>query len=239
MSVKPEEFHKSVRTNKQVLKELAALITQEIQKRGGPASGWDFRFLTIIAQWLIEQGRYTMQPEGNNPGNVVGTGDAGFFTRPYNTEVVNGVRVPRPDVKFAKYSSMQYATARKFDHLKETWPFAYQAVLAGRSSDLYVTGLYPGKGKDYATAPKPSYMSGMRIRLKQTIPHYILACEDDMKEMDEIAAAIPTTPVAPGASLDYRNNITLNQNTRALQVHLLGQLKQVQQRVNAGKGVQD
>jgi len=58
MSVKPEEFHRNVRQNKQVLKELAALITAEIQKRSGPASGADFRFLIIVAQWLIEQGRH-------------------------------------------------------------------------------------------------------------------------------------------------------------------------------------
>jgi hypothetical protein len=237
MSVNPFEFHMNVRKNKQVLKDLAGLITEEIQKRGGPASGWDFRFLIIVAQWLIEQGRYTMHPEGNNPGNVMGTGDAGFFTRSYNTEIVNGVRVPRPDAKFAKYSSMQYATARKFDHLRESWPLAYQAVLAGGSSDNYVTGLYPGKGKDYATATKASYMSGMRFRLKQTIPHYILACEDDIKEMDKMAAAIPTMSSAPGTSLDYRNDLTLNKNTQAVLQQLLGQLKQVQQRVNANRGV--
>jgi hypothetical protein len=105
-------------------------------------------------------------------------------------------------------------------------------------SDDYVSSLYPGKGKDYATASKASYMSGMRFRLKQTIPHYILACEDDIKEIDAMAAAIPTTPPAPGISLDYRNDLTLNKNTHTAQEHLLAELKRVQQRVNANKGVQ-
>jgi hypothetical protein len=80
-------------------------------------------------------------------------------------------------------------------------------------------------------------MSGMRFRLKQTIPHYILACEDDIKEMDKMAAAIPTMSSAPGTSLDYRNDLTLNKNTQAVLQQLLGQLKQVQQRVNANRGV--
>jgi hypothetical protein len=240
MSVKPEEFHLNVRKNKQVLKELAGLITEEIQRRSSPQAGWDFRFLIIVAQWLIEQGRYTMAPEGNNPGNVVGKGDAGSFTRPYNKEYnpKTGVYEPRPDVPFARYSSMRYATTRKFDHLRDSWPLALQALLAGGSSDSYVHGLYPGRGKDYATAPKSGYASGMRIRLKQLIPHYILACEDDIKENDETAATIPGRTPTPGESLDYRNDLTLNKNMRSVLEHLLSELKDVQTRVNAGKGVQ-
>jgi len=96
MSVKPQQFHMNVRKNKQVLKQLATLITMEIQRRSSPPCGWDFRFMIILAQWLIERGRYTMTPQGNNPGNVMGAGDAGFFTRSYNTEFINGVRVPVP-----------------------------------------------------------------------------------------------------------------------------------------------
>ncbi len=238
MSVKPEEFHTNVRKNKQVLKDLAALITEEIQRRSSPPAGWDFRFLIIVAQWLIEQGRYTMNPKGNNPGNVMGTGDAGFFQRPDNKEFINGVWVPRPDAKFAAYSSMKFATTKKFDHLQASWPRAYQAVLAGEPSDNYANGLYVGGGKDYATAPQGSYVSGLRIRLKQTIPHYILACEDDIKEIDEMAAAIPGRTPAPGESLDYRNNVDLNKNMRSVMENLLDELKKLQERVNTGKSVQ-
>jgi hypothetical protein len=238
MFVKPEDFAKNIRGNKVVLKELAVLITDEIQSRSSPPAGWDFRFLLIVAQWLIEQGGYTMTPEGNNPGNVVGTGDRGFFTRSYNTEFDKGVRVPRPDVKFAKYSTIKYATTKKFDHLRDSWPLAYQAVCDGDSSDAYVNGLYPGYSKDYATVPKANYVSGMRFRLKQTIDNYILACEDDIKEIDEKASGIPSRTPAPGESLDYSNDVTLNKNMRSVLEHLLSELKKVQKRVEAHRGVQ-
>ena len=239
MSVKPEEFPSSVRNNKPVLKELAALVTEEIQARSSPASGWDFRYMIIVGQWLIEQGRYTMNPEGNNPGNVMGTGDAGFFTRWYNTEIRNGVRVPVPEAKFAAYSSMKLATTVKFDKLRDRWPQAYLAVLTGGSSDQYVSGLYPGAPKNYATATKASYMSGLRFRLKEhVIPHYILACEDDIKEIDELGSKIPGQAPKSGESLDYRNDAQLNRNMRSVLVNLLDELKKVQQRVKAGKGVQ-
>src|SRR5689334_14911046 len=109
MFVKPEEFQKDVRSNKQVLKDLAGLITEEMQTRKEPPNGWDFRFMILVAQWLVEQGGYTTTPEGFNPGNVVGSGDAGYFQRSYNTEFRNGVRVPAPEVKFASYSSMKVA----------------------------------------------------------------------------------------------------------------------------------
>ena len=59
----------------------------------------------------------------------MGAGDAGFFTRSYNTEFINGVRVPVPEAKFAAYSSMKLATTIKFDKLRDRWPRAYQAVL--------------------------------------------------------------------------------------------------------------
>jgi hypothetical protein len=134
---------------------------------------------------------------------------------------------------------MKLATTIKFDKLRDRWPLAYQEVLKGGSSDQYVNGLYPGAPKNYATAPRASYASGMRFRLKShVIPHYILACEDDIKEMDELALTIPSRTPIPGESLDYRNSVKLNQNTRSLLEHLLAELKKVQERVNAGKSIQ-
>jgi hypothetical protein len=236
--VKQEKFHENVRQNKQVLKELAGFLTEHIQARRSAPAGWDFRFLVIVAQWLVEQGGYTMTPEGNNPGNVVGEGDAGFFKRPYNTEIVDGVRVPRPDVKFAKYSTMTYATSKKFDILRDRWPAAYEALLSGASSDAYVNGLYPGYPKNYATASKADYVVGVRVRLKPTIEHYIMACEDDIKEMDQTLAAIPNRTPVPGESLDYRNDPTMNKNTRAVLENCLEELKKVRARVNAGQAIQ-
>jgi hypothetical protein len=240
MYVKPEDFHKNVRGNKIVLKELAALITVEIQSRSSPPAGFDFRFLIIVAQWLIEQGGYTMTPQGNNPGNVQGTGDAGFFQRPDNREGdAKGVRHPAPEAKFAKYSSMKHATTKKFDVLRDKFSSAYHAVLTGASSDSYANGLYlPGYPNNYATARQAEYVYGMRFRLQQTVPHYILACEDDIKEIDEMAAGLPSSTPAPGESLDYRNNITLNKNMRSVLEQLLDQLKKVQGRVNDNQGVQ-
>jgi hypothetical protein len=239
MYVKQENFHLNVRQNKAVLKELAAFLTGFIQRRSNHVpAGWDFRFMVIVAQWLVEQGGYTMTPEGNNPGNVVGVGDAGFFTRPYNTEFVNGVRVPRPDVKFARYSSMQYATEKKFDHLQNSWPAAYQAVLNGNSAEAYVSGLYPGHPKNYATAPKADYVNGVRYRLKRTIEQYIMSAEDDIKEMDELAGNIPDTPPPSGTSLDYRNNVDLNRNMRSVLENLVQALKDLQKRVKAGGNIQ-
>ena len=238
MYVKQEKFHENVRKNKEVLKELAAFLTEEIQGRSSAPAGWDFRFLVMVAQWLVEQGGYTMTPEGNNPGNVVGTGDAGFFTRPYNTEFVNGIRVPRPYVKFAKYSSMKYATKKKFDHLRDNWNAAYQAILTGASSDAYVSGLYPGYPKNYATAFKASYISGVRYRLIRTVEQYIMAAEDDIKEIDEMARAIPGNAPSPEASLDYRNNVDLNKNMRSVLENLRDSLKAVRQRVKAGQNIQ-
>src|SRR5262245_43737501 len=119
MFVKPEEFGQSVRNNKVVLKELAALITEELQTRTDSPNGWDFRFMVMVAQWLVEQGGYTMTPQGYNPGNVVGTGDVGSFTRPGNTEFRGGKRVAAPEVQFASYSSMKVGTRVKFDILKD------------------------------------------------------------------------------------------------------------------------
>src|SRR5260221_2527419 len=101
MLVKQENFAQNVRKNKDVLKALASLLTTEIQKRSSAPSGWDFRFFLPLAQWLCEQGGYTMTPEGFNPGNVMGKGDAGSFKRSYNTEFINGVRKPVPEAKFA------------------------------------------------------------------------------------------------------------------------------------------
>jgi hypothetical protein len=239
MFVKPELLTQSnVRQSKGELKSLAALLTEEIQRRSGAPAGWDFRFFLPLAQWLIEQGGYTMTPEGNNPGNVVGTGDAGFFQRPDNHEWRNGVWTLAPEVKFAKYSSMKVATARKFDLLRDQWPLTYQTIVTGGSSDRYASGLYPGHGKDYATASQASYKSGMRFRLKQVVGNYILVANDDIKEIDGQAAAIPGKSPAPGESLDYRNDIGLNKNMRSVLENLLAALNEVQKRVNAGQGVQ-
>lgn len=91
MFVKPEILTDSnVRQYKSELKSLAVLLTEEIQKRKAAPAGCDFRFFLPLAQWLIEQGGYTMTPEYNNPGNVVERGDEGTFTRPKNKEVRTG-----------------------------------------------------------------------------------------------------------------------------------------------------
>lgn len=239
MLVKQENFAKNVRQNKQVLKEIAGFLTEIIQRRGGTVSGWDFRFMVMVAQWLVEQGGYTMTPEGNNPGNVVAKGDLGTFTRSYNYEKdKDGNPVHRPDVKFAKYSTMKIGTETKFDILMRNWLGAYQALMNGDSSDAYVNGLYPGYPKNYATASKSSYVNGVRFRLTRVVGDYILAAEDDMKEMQQMASTIPDTPPAPGESLDYRNSIDLNKNMQSVIQNLIESLKELQKRVTAGGKIQ-
>jgi hypothetical protein len=238
MLVKQETFAQNVRKNKDVLKALAALLTEEIQGRSSPPASWDFRFFLPLAQWLCEQGGYTMTPEGYNPGNVMGNGDAGYFQRSYNTEFINGVRKPVPSAKFAKYSTMKVGTAATFNHLQEKWPMTHLTILKGGSSDDYVRGLYPGAPRNYATAPQSSYMSGLRFRLKRVVENYLQTAEDDLKECDELAAAIPGKSPAAGESLDYRNDVGMNKNTRALLENLIAALKDCQKRVNAGQNVQ-
>ena len=239
MFVRPENFQQNVRKNKDTLKEQAAFITEEIVQRGGIAKTFDFRCMVIMAQWLAEQGGYTMTPEGNNPGNAVEKGDAGTFTRSYNTELnrKTGVREKRPDVKFAKYSSMIYARKRKFDLLQRNWSTAYQAVLTGASCDAYTSGLFPGGNGDYATETKEKYMSGMRFRLNQVVSHFIMTAEDDIKECEGMVSAIPATPPT-NVSLDYRNSIELNKNMVSVLKMLLDSLKELEKRVKAGGRIQ-
>lgn len=239
MFVKQENFQSDVRNNKAVLKELASFLTEIIQRRSQAPAGWDFRFLIVVAQWLVEQGGYTMTPQGNNPGNVVGVGDAGYFQRPDNHEYdKDGNWVLRPDVKFAKYSSMKVATEKKLDIMKEKWLPAYQALLNGDSCEAYVAGLFPGYPKNYATASKAKYTEGVRYRLKRTIEQYIMAAQDDLKELDQMALKIPDNPPAPNESLDYRNSIDLNKNMRSVIENLIDSLKELQKRVNAGGRIQ-
>lgn len=238
MLVKQETFAQNVRQNKEVLKSIAALLTEEIQRRSAAPAGWDFRFFIPLAQWLVEQGGYTMTPKGNNPGNVMGEGDAGFFTRSFNTEIIKGVRTPVPDAKFAAYTSMKVGTTATFNHLQQSWPLAHLAILNGNSTDTYVQGLYPGGRKNYATASQGSYASGMRFRLKRIVEHYLLAAQDDIKECDALAATIPGKPPAPGESLDYRNDVGMNKNMRSVLEHLVDALQEVQKRVKNGQGVQ-
>lgn len=152
------------------------------------------------------------------------------------------------EVKFAKYSSMKYATARKLDLLRDKWTGAYQALLAGGTSDSYVRGLYVGHGNDYATAPMdnttgtdgktiPGYRPAMRYRLKQVVANFIMVAKDDLKEIGQQAASVPGTPPASGTSLDYRTNLVLNKDRSGAE-KLQAALNDLQTRVNAGKPVQ-
>jgi hypothetical protein len=237
MFVKAENFAADVRKNKLILRELRGLLTTEIQSRSPSGTAFDFRFLLPLAQWTCEQGGYNSAPQGNNPGNVMGKGDAGFFCRPDNKEWENGEYVPRPFAKFAAYSSMALATKLKFDHLLSKWFNAYLSVLYGGSVESYVGGLYPGKGRDYATAPKSKYVSGMRIRYEGLIGHLRLSLEDDLKELE---AQVPLFPVARGAArppLELTDHSVKNLKARAAIDAELAALKEVESRFREGRGV--
>jgi hypothetical protein len=180
MAMEHWQFRQNVHKKKDLLKSLAALLTAEIQTRSS-AKATDFRFLLPLSQWLVEQAGYTITPQGNNPGNVMGSGDAGTFNRPNNTEIVGGKRVNVP-ADFANFSTMEAGTTATFDRLKMNWPAAHAAILAGGSAEDFVTGLYPGKGKNYATQLQGVYLSGIRFRLKNMIDDYISVNEDDKKD---------------------------------------------------------
>jgi hypothetical protein len=239
--VRPENFYQNVRRNKVILGELSGLISSEIQSRApfNSSVSWDFRFMIIVAQWLVEQNKYTMTPTGNNPGNVQGYGDQGYFTLAKNQEVINGKRVLVPDAKFARYSSMEYATKVKFDLLKEKWPLAYQAVLQGDKVEKYGNGLFPGKPKNYATADWSSYVGGLRWRMiNHVVPHYIAACEDDIKELKARDSQRGGKKGGQGQSLDSGNDPTMNQNTINVGVNMLSELKKLLTRIKTNKGIQ-
>ncbi len=110
MALEHWEFRQNVRKNKGLLKSLASLLTNEIVKRSSarePAH-LDFRYILPLAQWMVEQAGYTIKPEGNNPSNVMGSGDLGTFHRAKNKEVRNGKREIVP-ADFANYSNMEVA----------------------------------------------------------------------------------------------------------------------------------
>ena len=185
MAMENWTFRQNVHKNKGLLKDLRTLLTNEIQQRKPrEPQHLDFRFLLPLAQWLCEQGGYTIKPKGNNPGNVMGKGDMGDFHRPDNMEVVGGKSVNVP-ANFAQFSSMEAGTKATFNRLQERWFGAYTQIIDGGSAEAFVRGLYPGYGKNYATQLQNIYTSGVRLRLGKIIEDYIAVLEDDIKDIDK------------------------------------------------------
>jgi hypothetical protein len=203
-------FRQNVHGNKGLLKDLRTVLTNEIQRRKPrEPQHLDFRFLIPLAQWLCEQAGYTMKPEGNNPGNVMGNGDMGQFERKNNIEVVKGKPTVVP-AKFANYSTMEVGTKATLNHLQERWFGAYTQILDGGSPEAFVRGLYPGHGKDYATQFQSVYTSGVRFRLGKIIEDYIAVLEDDIKDIDKEIALVEknynkTLPVGADALFGSKN----------------------------------
>jgi len=181
-------FRQNVRQNKALLKDLAELLTDEIQNHSGREPVYlDFRFLLPLAQWLSEQGGYTMTPKHrNNPGNVMGRGNEGSETDNKNHEVnqATGEEEIQPGT-FALYSSMTVGTAATFKRMSENWWIAYRAILDGGTPERFVMGLYPGPGKNYATRFQGDYLAAVRYRVKNLIQDFISVAEDDIKELGE------------------------------------------------------
>lgn len=183
-------FQRNVHKHKGLLKDLRQLLTNEIQRRKmREPEHLDFRFLLPLAQWLCEQGGYTITPKGNNPGNVMGKGDIGKFNRSDNIEIVEGKEKNVP-ADFARFSTMEAGTRATFDHLQERWFGAYTQILEGGSPEAYVKGLYPGRGKNYATQFQNVYTSGVRFRLGKIIEDYLAVYQDDLKDVEKELAAI-------------------------------------------------
>ena len=238
MALEHWQFGQNVRKNKALLKALAELLKNEISKRNAASKPayLDFRFLIPVAQWMVEQGGYTITPQGNNPGNVMGTGDAGTFHRAKNHEVIGGKSVLKP-ADFAKFSTMEVGTAVTFNHLKEYWFGAYNQILTGGSSNLYVAGLYPGAPKNYATALQADYTSGIRFRLSQAIEDFILIVKDDIKELDNEISMSPSEFGSPTVF----GGIQKDENQKQEKVKLEEQLKellQIQTRHKKGESLQ-
>lgn len=183
MAMENWTFRQNVHKNKGLLKDLRTLLTNEIQRRKPrEPQHLDFRFLLPLAQWLCEQGGYTIKPKGNNPGNVMGKGDMGEFHRADNTEIVEG-KAQNVPANFAQFSSMEAGTKATFNHLQERWFGAYTQILDGGSPEAFVRGLYPGHGKNYATQFQSVYTAGVRFRLGKIIEDYIAVLEDDVKDL--------------------------------------------------------
>ena len=234
-------YRQNVRKNKPLLWDLGRLLTKEIQKRSNVREPeyLDFRFLLPLAQWLVEQAGYTMTPEGNNPGNVMGSGDLGTFHRKDNHEIVKGVRTKVP-ANFAKYSTMEMGTTATLDHLRSKWPVSHMAILNGGSVGTYVMGLYPGRGKDYATALQSTYLSGMRFRLRNMIEDYIAAVKDDLKECEDRLKALQLLPVKPGFDASLQPELDLRTaGNRALKAKLEGMLAELGEIANRLQKHQD
>jgi hypothetical protein len=229
--------HWSLRTNvrkkKDLLKALANLLTREIQKRSTARDPLylDYRFLLILSQWLAEQAGYTIDPAGNNPGNVMGGGDAGSFHRSTNHEVVNGKLTVVP-ADFAAYSTIEAGTSATFEQLWDKWPVAYNALMNGGSMELYVQGLYPGRG-NYATQPHSTYLGRLRFRLSNCITDYIEVAKDDLKQVNEFVAGLGKSG---GTDVDQATGQA--EMMKAVFEDTLTELQAIQVRVRAAHDIQ-
>jgi flagellum-specific peptidoglycan hydrolase FlgJ len=239
---RPEHWNvrQDIKGYKPLLKEMRETLTKDIQEKGGKREH-DFRFLLPMAQWTTEQGGYTNRPEGYNPGNVMGPGDAGTFHRKNNTEVVNGKRTNVP-ADFAKYSSLEKGTDAYMNHLEKRWGKTHDAILHGGSTKDFADGLYPGKGKNYATASQADYKSAMNVRVKNIIEDYKLVIKDDMKDVDKDIAKLKGHLSDPkvDSSLhpEIQNRINrLEKNKENLQAEL-NELEEVRKRHERGEALQ-
>jgi hypothetical protein len=239
---RPEHWNvrQDIKGYKPLLKEMRETLTKDIQEKGGKREH-DFRFLLPMAQWTTEQGGYTNRPEGFNPGNVMGPGDAGTFHRKNNTEIVNGKRTNVP-ADFAKYSSLEKGTDAYMNHLEKGWGKTHDAIIHGGSTKDFADGLYPGKGKDYATASHADYKAAMDVRVKNIIEDYKLVIKDDMKGVDKDIGKLKEHLADPkvDSSLhpEIQNRINhLEKNKEKLQAEL-NELEEVAKRHAKGEPLQ-
>jgi hypothetical protein len=239
---RPEHWNvrQDIKGYKPLLKEMRQTLTKEIEEKGGKREH-DFRFLLPMAQWTTEQGGYTNRPEGYNPGNVMGPGDAGTFHRKNNTEIVDGKRTKVP-ADFAKYSSLEKGTDAYMNHLEKGWGKTHDAIVHGGSTKDFADGLYPGKGKNYATASHDDYKRAMDVRVKNIIEDYKLVIKDDMKDADKDISKLKEQLADPkvDSSLhpEIQNRIDrLEKNKEKLQSELT-ELEEVGKRHARGEALQ-
>jgi hypothetical protein len=239
---RPEHWNvrQDIKGYKPLLKEMRQTLTKEIEEKGGKREH-DFRFLLPMAQWTTEQGGYTNRPEGYNPGNVMGPGDAGTFHRKNNTEIVDGKRTKVP-ADFAKYSSLEKGTDAYMNHLEKGWGKTHDAIVHGGSTKDFADGLYPGKGKNYATASHDDYKRAMDVRVKNIIEDYKLVIKDDMKDADKdiskLKGQLADPKVDSSLHPEIQNRIDRLEKNKANMQSELTELEEVGKRHARGEALQ-
>jgi hypothetical protein len=227
-----DEGHSTVAENVKAFKALyvqwRSELTTIIEKHCGRVdTPHDYRFIFMLAQRMVEQDGPHARATGNNPYNVMGSGDAKepTFHREKNIEKVNGVDTNVP-ADFANYTTEPVAHDAYLTLLERNWPSAYAAICSGGSIKDFVTGLFPGKG-NFATASPDAYLTGVRLRARLVVGDLRRIYANYLKEYQAKVAAHPPASPAP----DVAGEAELNQWAVTLLTEELKELDDLTDRI--------